>query len=532
MTGRFEIHARTVTLLTFASRITGLARDAAISRVFGTTPVVDAFFFAFLIPNLFRRLFGEGALSAAFLPVYSRLNRDNPAIARQLASLTFGMLVLGLGAIVLVGEVVLFALSAREDHGNLALWLTMIMLPYMPMVCLVAMLGAMLQVHGRFGPTAAAPMLLNLFIVAAAVGLTFVLDTDDDAHRVAHIGMVAASVILAGVIQVAWSMLALRRVAISPMQLMRLKGASPSAWASMRSVLYQAVPMMLGLGVLQLNTLFDGIIASYPTVIGETIFGYDYPLEQGAMATVSYAQRLYQFPLGVFGIAVATAIFPLLASLSGDDDGFVDALRRGLRLVIFIGLPASAGLMLVREPLTATVLQGGEFTLDDTRRVGLVLLGYAPAIWAYSMVHVLTRAFYARSDARTPVLIAVSVVVLNLALNLLLIWPLAEAGLAWSTAICSVVQVILLLMMIRRHVRGIVDRSVVIGWCKTAVATAVMAGMVALIDLLMGDGAMWQTWSGAVLRLSVLVSAGGIVMLVAARAMNMRELAWALGRTG
>src|SRR4029453_5580441 len=168
MSHRFEHHARTVTILSFFSRVTGLARDAALSRVFGVSAITDAFWFAFMIPNLFRRLFGEGALSAAFLPVYSRLDKKDPATARQLASLTIGLMVFFLGGITLIGEIVLFVLSLRAGHDHLAIRLMMIMLPYMPLVCIVAILGAMLQVHGRFGPTAAAPIVLNLFIVIAA----------------------------------------------------------------------------------------------------------------------------------------------------------------------------------------------------------------------------------------------------------------------------------------------------------------------------------------------------------------------------
>ncbi|MHC5024737.1 MAG: lipid II flippase MurJ, partial [Planctomycetota bacterium] len=160
MSSRFEHHARTVTLLTFLSRVTGLARDASLSRVFGAGALMDAFFFAFMIPNLFRRLFGEGALAAAFLPVYAQLDRDDPQQARRLATLTVSWLMIILGCVTLIGELVLFAVSAMADHGNLAVWLMMVMLPYMPMVCLVAILGAMLHVHGRFGPTAAAPIVL------------------------------------------------------------------------------------------------------------------------------------------------------------------------------------------------------------------------------------------------------------------------------------------------------------------------------------------------------------------------------------
>ncbi len=285
MPSRFEKNARTVTLLTLLSRVTGLARDASLSRVFGAGALMDAFFFAFMVPNLFRRLFGEGALAAAFLPVYAQLERDDPAQARRLASLTLAWLMTILGIVTLAGELILFLISAAGDHGNLAVWLMMVMLPYMPLVCLVAVLGAMLHVHGRFGPTAAAPIVLNLCIIAAALGLPLILDVGEDRARTAHVGIVAASVVLAGVFQVIWSMAALRR---EKWWVRDVTGARPA----LRRVLVQAGPMIVGLGVLQLNTFFDGLIASYPTTIGPTIFGIEYPLAEGAMASVSFAQRL------------------------------------------------------------------------------------------------------------------------------------------------------------------------------------------------------------------------------------------------
>jgi putative peptidoglycan lipid II flippase len=523
MSDRFEHHARTVTLLTLASRVTGLARDAALSRIFGAGPLMDAFFFAFLIPNLFRRLFGEGALAAAFLPAYSKLHHSDPAMAKRLASLTIAMLVIVLGGIVIAGEIALFIISHVGGHGNLGVWLMMIMLPYMPMVCIVAVLGAMMQVHGRFGPTAAAPMLLNLFIVAAAVGGYFLLDIGENRHRVMHITAVAGAVVVSGVVQVIWSLWALRDQSW-------WRSDRASARPHLRSVMLTAGPMILGLGVLQLNTLFDGLIASYPTVIGPTIFGIHYPLDTGAMAAVSFAQRLYQFPLGVFGIAVATAIFPLLARLHDDEQGFADALRRGLRLVVFIGLPASVGLILVREPLTAVILQGGDFTIEDTRRVGFVLLGYAPAVWAYSMMHVLTRAFYARGDSKAPVKIALSVVGLNLILNCTLIWtPLREAGLAWSTAICSFVQVALLLRAgpMAGALFGPGGAAVLKSWLKTIVATAIMTAAV-----LMLPATVHEQWSRTLATLIVLVGVGGGAIAVSAVVLRMPELRWALGSAG
>jgi putative peptidoglycan lipid II flippase len=518
----FHRHARTVTLLTLVSRLTGLARDAALSRAFGAGGVADAFFFAFMIPNLFRRLFGEGALSAAFLPAFARLDQSDPENARRLATLVVGGTTAVLSAIVLIGEAALLAVDRFGPGTSLAWRLAMIMLPYTPLVCLVAVAGAMLQVRGRFGPTAAAPVILNGCILAATIGgaLLFAPDGDGPATG-AHVSVVAASVLVAGVVQVAWTLAALGRGAWGTRDLGAARDAA-------RGVGAQVLPMIVGLGAFQLNTFLDGVIASYPAIAGPTILGRPYPLDIGAMAAISYATRLYQFPLGVFGIAVATAIFPALARMTDDAAGFAETLRRGLRIVVFIGLPASAGLILVREPLAAAILQGGDFTSDDSRRVGFVLLGYAPGVWAYSMMHVLTRALYARGDARSPVRVALAVLGLNLALNCTLIWtPLREAGLAWSTATCAIVQAVALTAILRRRIGPFLTRAVAASWARTIVATAIMIAVVLVAArLLPADGA---TWSRSALVLAVLTAAGAGAYGAAALVMRMPELRWSLG---
>lgn len=539
---RLERNAHVVTVLTFASRLTGLARDAVLSRCFGVGPVMDAFALAFMLPNLFRRLFGEGALSAAFLPVYARLDRDAPDAARRLAALLISGMLVALGGLTLVGELVLWWLSARSTTDVLALRLMMITLPYMPLVCLVAILGAMLQVHGRFGPTAASPIILNICIVVAAIGSAHlapaVLDRfsvgavdagadagGDGAAARSRIVIVCISVCVAGLLQLVWSMWSLRghRVAWTRPSL--------AEHAALREVLVKAGPMILGLGVLQLNTFIDGIVASWPTLVGPTILGVAYPLSPGALATLGYAQRLYEFPLGVFGIAVATAIFPLLSKQANDPAAFVHTLRRGLRLVVYIGLPASVGLMLVSTPLTGVVLQGGDFGADDTARVAFVLVGYAPAVWAYSMNHTLTRAFYALGDTMTPVWISLAMVALNLALNLTLIWtPLREAGLAWSTAIAAIIQSALLARSLRRRIGPFVDAHVRASWLRTCVATAVMAAATWPLALVMAPTD--SRWRALAFALAASVASGAAVFIVASRLLRMPELAWALGRRG
>jgi len=517
MTERFERNTRTFALLSTLSRVTGLGRDAAMSRVFGAGIVMDAFFFAFMIPNLFRRLFGEGAVAAAFLRVYAQLDKTDPANASRLATLTVGLLIAALGAVTLAGELVLMLLPTATDEGSLVVRLAMIMLPYMPMICLVAVLGAMLQVHGRFGPSAAVPIVLNLCLIGASVGLASRFGADD---RSGHVTAVAVSVIVAGLVQMVWMAWALRGEG-------RFALDTKPAREPMRAVLRQAGPMILGLGVLQLNVFFDGVIASYPTTIGPTVFGFDYPLEKGALAVVSFAQRLYQFPLGVFGIAVATAIFPALARLADDGQAFADMLRRGLRLVLFIGLPASAGLALVGPLLVRVILEGGQFGAADVDRVAFVLYGYAAGVWAYSIIHVLTRAFYAMGDAKTPVTVAVVMVVVNLVLNCTLIWTgLREAGLAWSTALCAVVQSVVLLVLIRRRVPDILGTVVVASGARTVVLTVAMAGAVAGTLAVLPNAV---TWSQTLVNLLVAVGVGMLVVGGGARVLRMPELRWVVG---
>jgi len=287
--------------------------------------------------------------------------------------------------------------------------------------------------------------------------------------------------------------------------------------------------MILGLGVLQLNVFFDGVIASYPTTIGPTIFGVEYPLKEGALAVVSFAQRLYQFPLGVFGIAVATAIFPTLARLADDKQAFADILRRGTRLVLFIGLPASAGLALVGPLLVRVILEGGQFGAADADRVAFVLYGYSAAVWAYSIIHVFTRAFYAMGDAKTPVKVAVVMVAVNLVLNCTLIWTgLREAGLAWSTAFCAVAQSIVLLALMRRRVPDILGSTVAASGARTAALTVAMAGAVAGTLAVMPDAV---TWSQTMVKLLVAVVVGLLVVAGGARLLRMPELRWVVGRS-
>ncbi|TVS03703.1 MAG: murein biosynthesis integral membrane protein MurJ [Phycisphaerales bacterium] len=519
---------RTVSGLTLVSRVAGLGRDLVTVRVFGDTMVGSAFAAAFAIPNLFRRLFGEGALSAAFLPEYVKLDKEDPDRRDGLAVGVLFVLLLVTGALTVVIELALAAvliLSPPDEARDLSLRLVMLMLPFMPMVCCAAILGAMLQSHGRFAPAAAAPILLNGCIIGAASVHFFtpIVNLEMDPKVTAH--LVALAALVAGIAQVGWCVEALGGVS-------RFRRKIGDLGGSGRRVFKAFIPMVIGLGTIQLNALVDTLIAMWPVWVGPTIGGYDYPLDERSNAILTYTQRLYQFPLGVFGIAVATVAFPMLSRAASDPNAFVRTLKSAARLSLFIALPASVGLVLVRGDLTGVVFGGGEhaFSDDGLARSSAVLLGYAVAVWAYSLNHVFVRAFYAHGDTMTPLKVAVGVLGLNLALNLVLIWFLREAGLAWSTAICAILQTCVLAVLVRRFTpaddpRGGADAR---GVSKILLTTLVMGAGVGALLWLWPEPA---TWVGTLLRLGAACALGGVLYGAAAFAMRLDELKTLLGQS-
>ncbi|MEM1212081.1 MAG: murein biosynthesis integral membrane protein MurJ [Planctomycetota bacterium] len=531
----FLHHATTVAALTLASRLTGLARDAVLAAAFGLGLVADAFFLGFLVPNLFRRLFGEGALTAAFIPNYTTLRQADPAAAARFAKLCVAGLAAVTGILVLLGEAAVFLLMQHDGwstKGQLALFYTALMLPYLPLVCGVAFLAAVLQVHGRFGPGAAAPVLLNLAMVAAAaLGIA----THRDQPHAAI--LIAVAVVLAGLGQLAWLFLAARK---------HLTAGGPGfadTQAPLKKTALMLGPMLLGLAVFQLNALFDALLAFFlappsPDQTTTTLVGYTFeaPVQTGAVAALQWAQRLYQFPLGVFGIALATAIFPALATAAAKtsdrtstiaDRTFLTTLHQGLRLTAFIAVPASVGLLLVREPLTAVIYQRGQFTDADTARVAAIVAGYALAVWAYAFMHLLTRAFYALHDAKTPLRVSLAAVALNLVLNLTLIWPLGTPGLALSTAIAAVFQSLILTYLLKRKLgQPVVSKDVLQSFAQTFAASASMAVAVYALVVVFDVNGL----ATSLLTLLTATAAGILIYAVLAKSLRMPELTWLLKR--
>jgi putative peptidoglycan lipid II flippase len=523
-----------VTGLTLVSRFAGLARELTTVYIFGAGAVGSAFAAAFAIPNLFRRLFGEGALSAAFLPEYSSLRKADPARAEALASLTLRWLLLITGSITLLIELALVATlllgGASDPDRRLSLLLIIVMLPMMPMVCVTAILGGMLQVHGKFGPPAAAPIILNLFMIAAGAFYFFAPGSDDaaqEASRILAAYLIGAAAVAASLAQVAWSMLALRGHSAFPRD-------TAIARDSARAMFSRFIPVVIGMGTLQLNTLLDTVIAMWPIWVGPTILGQAYPLDESSNVILTNVARLYQFPLGVFGIAVATAVFPLL-SLTADDPGkFTDTLRRGVRLSLFIGLPASAGLVVVAPDMIGSLFGLGSkgYQEADIARAASVLIAFAPGVWAYALNHVLTRAFYARQDTRTPMRVALAMVALNLTLNWTLIWFAREAGLAWATSSAAIVQCgVLILILRRRWGIAAIDREALAAIARLTLITLLMAaavlGALALASAILSSLAPdLSAWSRHAIRMAVGAGVGVASYAGLSLALRVPELRW------
>lgn len=510
---------------TLISRFLGLAREVLTARVLGDTLVGSAFAAAFVVPNLFRRLFGEGALSAAFLPEYARLVKSDPEMARKLASLVLGALVLVTGVITLVAEAVLFGIlwfGHSNEEVALSIRLTMLMLPMMPMVCLTAILGGMLQAHGRFGPPAAAPVLLNVLMIGGCA-VYFLSPTPS---RLAVSYWIGGAAVIASVLQILWSLAALR--AVGPVA--RFTRSWRDAADEGRVVASRFGPVVVGLGALQLSTAMDQLIAMWPIWIGPTALGVVFPLDARSNSILSAASRFYQFPLGVFGLAVATAVFPLLSRAASNQHEFAETLRRGIRISLLVGLPATVGLMLVADHVTNVMLGGGRsggglgYRPDGVFRASEVLTGFAPAVWAYSLNNVLTRAFYARGDTKTPMRVSLLSVALNLLFTIGLIWPLGEAGMAWAAAGSATIQFLVLHHLLKsRHGIDAFDHPTARGCLRIAIATAAMAAALIGLRYLLPTPGRWMPWA---LQLGALVGVGGGVFAAVAIALKLPELRW------
>lgn len=461
---------------TMASRLLGFVRDMMIAAILGAGPVADAFFVALKLPNLFRRLFGEGAFNAAFVPEFAGLHTaEGPAPARRFANEAFAVMTVWLGLLTLVGEICMPGLMAVLAPGfeavpakfALAVTLSRITFPYLILICLAALVSGVLNGIDRFTAASASYVLFNIISIAFLVWLTPYVPTAGHA--------LAWGVTVAGVAQLAVLMVAAARAGFA------LRLTLPRLTPQVRVLLRRMAPGLLGAGVTQLNLAVDVIIASL--------------LPAGTVSVLYYADRVQQLPLGVIGTAVGTALLPLLSRQvrAGEAQAAIGTLNRALEYALFLTLPAALALIVSAAPIIAVLFGRGAFGGADVTRAAQALAAYAIGLPAFVAVKVVAPGFFARGDTATPVKIGLMAVTLNLALNLAFMIPLRHIGPPLATSLAAMFNLGGLAWVLRRRGHLALDARLrqharrMLG-AALLMATALLLTQYALFDLLAPRG--------------------------------------------
>lgn len=437
--------ASTVSLLTLASRVTGLARDLLMASIFGANALTDAFNVAFRIPNLFRRLFAEGAFSQAFVPVLATTKAQQgdeatrqliAAVATVLAWILLLTCILGvLGAPVLVWALASGLRQSGEAY-DAAVLMTRWMFPYIGFMSMVALSAGILNTWKHFAVPAASPVLLNLCMIAAA----WLGAPQLEARGIEPIFAMAGGVMLGGVLQLAVQVPALMRLGLMP-RIGVTWGAIRAAWAEpgVRRVLVLMGPILLGVGVAQISLLINTQIASY--------------LAPGSVTWLFYADRLMEFPTALLGVALGVVLTPQLtaAKAAGDALKYSAMLDWGLRIVVLLAVPSAVALLTFSTPLVATLFHHGKLTEGDVNQIAVALAGYGAGLVGLVAIKVLAPGYYASQDVRTPVKIAMVVLVITQLLNIALVPFMAHAGLALSIGLGALINALWLLVGLLRR---------------------------------------------------------------------------------
>ncbi|MEK6707633.1 MAG: murein biosynthesis integral membrane protein MurJ [Pseudomonadota bacterium] len=476
----------TVSGMTLVSRILGFVRDVLIARIFGAGIATDAFFVAFRIPNLLRRIFAEGAFSQAFVPILAEYKSSRtPAETQDLVDHVATLLGIALFVVTLIGVIaapLLIYVSAPGFSANpqkfaLTVELLRITFPYILFISLVALAGGILNTHGKFSVPAVTPALLNLSFIGCALWLAPLLDTP--------VLALAWAVLIGGVLQLAFQVPFLMRIKMMPR--LRLRSGEVGAWR----VLRQMGPAVFGVSVGQISLLINTIFASF--------------LITGSVSWLYYADRLMEFPAGLLGVALGTVLLPSLSRYYVDNstEEYSRLLDWGLRLTVLLTLPAALALALLATPLIATLFYHGEFSANDVWMTRDALVAYSVGLVGLILVKVLAPGFYARQNIRTPVKIAIITLVATQLMNLAFIIPLRHAGLALAIGLGACLNAGLLYYKLRSHKIYQPQPGWMIFFLKVLLALAVMG--VALwfatgrdaswLASSATDRAIWLTWA-------------------------------------
>jgi len=498
--------------MTLVSRVLGLVRDIVLARWFGANAGMDAFFVAFKIPNFMRRLFAEGAFSQAFVPIIAEYKEQQDASAvQQLVNRVAGTLLGILSLITVIGVlaspvlVAIFApgfLYRDPAQFDLAAQMLRLTFPYLLLVSLVAFAAGILNTYGRFAAASFAPVWLNVVLIGAAVVVSPQLAQPELA--------LAAGVLVAGIVQILFLLPSLQRIGLFPRPQWGARDAG------VRRIMKLMLPGIIGSSVAQINLLFDTLIASF--------------LVAGSVSWLYYSDRLVEFPLGVFAIALSTVILPSLSRSHATDSlqEFSRTVDWGLRLVLLVALPSAIGLFMLARPMLATLFNYGDFNAGDVDMAGLSLMAYTLGLPAFMLVKVLAPAFYSRKDTTTPVRIAIVALVTNMVLNLVFVVPLVvlgvsgpHAGLALATSIAAWVNAGLLYRMLRKQQVYLPES----GWRRFYLQLG-LAGVALGAVLFWGVQGMqvwldWSVWS-RVFWLFVWIMAGAATYFIILQLLGLR----------
>jgi putative peptidoglycan lipid II flippase len=446
---------------TMLSRIMGMVRDMVVSRFFGAGLATDAFFAAFQIPNMLRRFFAEGALTSAFVPTFSAtLNQRGEEEARNLANICFTLLTIIMVAITLTGILlspwivgVMFP-GFKEVPGKfeLTVLLNRVMFPYIFFISLVALCMGILNTLRHFFTPAISTVFLNISMILAALLLRGFFEVP--------VTSLAIGVLIGGCIQLVLQLPVLWKKGFT------FRPNFDFSNPEVRRIALLMVPATFGVGVYYLNITISAILASL--------------LPQGSVSYLYYAQRLFEFPQGIFTVSVAQAVLPSMSKQAADGNmaGMKESLAFGLRLTLFITVPAMAGLMACSTPIFSLLFMGGEFDYSKALNSAQALLYYSLGLSCVAMTRVLAPAFYALKDTKTPVWTALVAFLLNVVFSLLLMKPLLHGGLALATTLSALVNMLLLLWLLRRKIGSFGGRAIVVCGVKSLLASIPMAVVV------------------------------------------------------
>ncbi|MEM8949646.1 MAG: murein biosynthesis integral membrane protein MurJ [Pseudomonadota bacterium] len=491
----------TVGSFTMLSRVLGFLRDMMMAALLGAGPLADAFFVAFKLPNFLRRLFAEGAFNAGFVPLFARtLEGEGRAVAREFAAQAQAVLLAVLVPLVIIGviampwiiSVMAYGFEPGSERFDAAVDLSRITFCYIAFISLVALYSGILNSLGRFAVPAAAPIILNLCMIGGMLLSYFWLDAP------AH--LLAWGLAFAGLAQFLWVRAALRREGMAP------AFQRPRLSPEVKRLFALILPGVFGASVAQISLLADVFFASH--------------LDEGAISYLYYADRVGQLPLGVIGVAVGTALLPLMARQlrAGETDAAVHSQNRGIELALLLTIPAAIGIAILSMPIVTVLFERGEFGPADSIATSATLSAYALGLPAYVLIKVLAPGFFAREDTSTPVRIAVVCLAANVMFVLLLIGPLEYVGIALATVLSSWLNALLLGTMLHRRGLFRLDQRLLYRLPRILIAGLAMAFTIWLAmdyarDLL-----------PAVLALALMIALGMVVFFAIAHQLKAFDL--------